>query len=229
MRRQPEEIGPGIFMVAGPELTDSRDALAYLIADGDDLALIDAGAGPSYPRIIDHIAATGRDPTGLRLIIATHAHIDHIGALSAFVRDYAPAVVSHIEDAPAIETADPAFTAADWYGLTPQPVEVTVKLQGPVNRLMLGGSELVCLHTPGHTPGSMAVYLDRDGRRYLFGQDIHGPFAPSFGSDLRAWRHSMQVLLDLKADVLAEGHYGVYYGAAAVEDFIRGFLTRHSG
>jgi len=222
-----EKIGPGIFIVAGPDLTDDRDALAYLVEDSGELALIDAGAGPSYPQLAANIRGAGFDPARLGFIIATHCHIDHIGSLAAFVRDYSPVVVAHIEDARAIEEADPTVTAARWYNLDLEPVEIALKLQGQLNRIMLGQSELVCLHTPGHTPGSMVVYLDRDGRRYLFGQDIHGPFHPSFGSDLQAWRRSMQTLIDLKADVLAEGHYGVFYGADKVADFIKTFLETH--
>jgi len=223
-----EKIGPGIFTVAGPDLTDDRDALAYLVEDSGDLTLIDAGAGPSYPQLVANIREAGFDPARLGFIIATHCHIDHIGSLADFVRDYSPTIVAHLEDARAIEEADSTVTAARWYNLDLEPVEVALKLQGSLNRLMLGRSELVCLHTPGHTPGSMVVYLDRGGRRYLFGQDIHGPFHPSFGSDLQAWRRSMQTLIELKADVLAEGHYGVVYGADKVVGFIKTFLETHS-
>jgi len=219
-------IGPGIFQVAGPDLTDPRDALAYLVEDHGDLALIDAGAGPSYPGIVRNIRALGLDPTRLKLIVATHAHIDHVGALSAFVRDFSPVVAAHQADAWALETADPAFTAARAYGLRLEPVEVALKLQGRENRLALGDSELVCLHTPGHTPGSLSVILDRDGTRYLFGQDIHGPFLPAFRSDIDQWRASMARLLALEADVLCEGHYGVIRGAKRVARFIQDFLDQ---
>ncbi len=220
-------IGPGIYLAAGPDLTDPRDAFAYLVEGGNELALIDAGAGPSYPRIIDQIRLAGQDPDRLGMIIATHAHIDHTGALADFSRDYNISIVAHEEDARALETADPVFTAARSYGLDLKPVEVTLKLRGRVNRLALGESELVCLHTPGHTPGSMAVYLDRDGKRYLFGQDIHGPFHASFGSDLAAWRASMKMLIDLQPDVLCEGHYGIFYGAEKIINFIQEFLNQY--
>ncbi|MBW2086981.1 MAG: MBL fold metallo-hydrolase, partial [Deltaproteobacteria bacterium] len=131
----PSQIGPGIFMVAGPDLTDPRDALAYLIQDGKELALIDAGAGPSYSAIIDQIRLAGQAPDHLRMIIVTHAHIDHIGALADFVRDYSVSIVAHAEDCQALEAADPVLTVAKSYGLDLKPVEVTVKLEGRINRL----------------------------------------------------------------------------------------------
>ncbi len=62
----------------------------------------------------------------------------------------------------------------------------------------------------GHTPGSIALTVDSDGQKILFGQDIHGPFNEAWGSDLEQWKHSMQVLLDLQAVILCEGHFGIY-------------------
>ena len=76
--------------------------------------------------------------------------------------------------------------------------------------MRIGDLEFNFLHTPGHTPGSISVYIDTRDGRVLFGQDIHGPFSPAWGSDLAQWRASMQKLLDLKADVLCEGHAGIY-------------------
>jgi hypothetical protein len=69
--------------------------------------------------------------------------------------------------------------------------------------------------------------MDRDGRRILFGQDIHGPFFPRLGADLSIWRKSMERLLDLKADILFEGHFGIFQPRESVERFIRGHLNRN--
>ena len=80
--------------------------------------------------------------------------------------------------------------------------------------------------TPGHTPGSVAAYLDFAGTRVLFGQDIHGPFHPDFGSDIGAWRASMAKLLELDADILCEGHFGIYSPSDAVRAYILGYLDR---
>ena len=41
---KPYEIVEGIFMVGGPEITDSRDGCVYLVNAGE-LVLIDSGAG----------------------------------------------------------------------------------------------------------------------------------------------------------------------------------------
>jgi glyoxylase-like metal-dependent hydrolase (beta-lactamase superfamily II) len=51
----------------------------------------------------------------------------------------------------------------------------------------------------------------------------------SFGSDIRAWRRSMADLIALGADILCEGHYGVFTGQTAVRDFIEEQLAEHAG
>lgn len=89
---------------------------------------------------------------------------------------------------------------------------------------------LHCLHTPGHTPGGISPYLDVKGTRILFDQDIHGPgpFDPSWGSNKELWRDSMRKLINLNADILCEGHFGIYKPADKVRDYIEYYLDYHS-
>jgi len=100
-------------------------------------------------------------------------------------------------------------------------------LKGEREEMLLGDLKFNFLHTPGHTPGSISVYIDTKDGRVLFGQDIHGPFSPAWGSDLLAWGTSMHKLIDLKADVLCEGHAGVYRGKE-IEEYIESCLERFS-
>jgi glyoxylase-like metal-dependent hydrolase (beta-lactamase superfamily II) len=94
--------------------------------------------------------------------------------------------------------------------------------------VIVGDLTLEALFTPGHSPGSMSVYLDIGGLRVLFGQDIHGPFHPDFGSNIEIWRSSMEKLIALDADILCEGHFGIYSPASAVRSYIEGYLERLS-
>jgi glyoxylase-like metal-dependent hydrolase (beta-lactamase superfamily II) len=118
---------------------------------------------------------------------------------------------------------------ADWYGTTFPPTPVDIRIQEEETSLDFHGETLHILHTPGHTPGSLSLYLDRDGRRILFGQDIHGPFFPRLGADLKLWRLSMEKLLGLEADLLCEGHFGLFQPKEEVEKFIRQHLKRNKG
>ncbi len=218
-------VAPGVFIVGGPDLTDPRDCLCYLVCGSGVRLLVDCGAGPSAPRILELATqAAGAPPTHLLL---THAHIDHVGGAAELRRLSGCKIMIHPEDAPVLAQGDTRRSAADWYALKLEPVEPDL-LVDDGHELDLGGGQVArVVHTPGHTPGSVALFCPCASSQVLFGQDIHGPFSPAFGSNLDHWRRSMAKLLELKADVLAEGHYGVFKPAEEVEAFIKGQLDMH--
>lgn len=218
-------ICESVYHVGGAGLSDTRDCLVYLV-DLGDLVLVDCGAGPGWPRIADNIRAAGYDPLALHTLVLTHAHIDHIGAAARIKRESCCRVVAHELDREPIERGDRVRTAADWYGVALDPVPVDLAIDARSENLEFRGGVLTLIHTPGHTPGSMvAVVEPDDGARVLFGQDIHGPFSDQFGSDLAAWRSSMRDLIALDADILCEGHFGVYRGKESVREFIEEHLA----
>jgi metallo-beta-lactamase class B len=218
------KIWNGIWEVGGQHLSDINDCGVFLIACGErELVLVDSGAGPSVDRIFANIRGTGNDPKDLKALILTHGHADHIGGACEMHERTGCRIIAHKDDADAIEGRNAAKTAASWYGLELAPVTIDDMVREGFEVRRFAGAELLLLHTPGHTPGSIAAYLDRDSKRVLFGQDIHGPFDPVFGSDLNEWRRSMERLLELEADILCEGHYGVYEG----KDRVRGYIQRY--
>jgi glyoxylase-like metal-dependent hydrolase (beta-lactamase superfamily II) len=87
--------------------------------------------------------------------------------------------------------------------------------------------ELLCIHTPGHTPGSIAVLFETGKEKVLFGQDIHGPFSPSFRSDTAQWASSMRHLIEYEADILCEGHFGTIRPARQVTRYIESYLKQY--
>jgi len=191
------------------------------------LVMIDAGAGSSVPALLENIASLGFGHRPLAAVIATHCHIDHVGGIPQLRARTGCQVIAHEQDAAAMEAGDALRTAAEWYNCQYPPTPVDYKLSEVREVVKFEKGELLCLHTPGHTPGSIAVILDRDGKRVLFGQDIHGPFSDSFGSDIAAWKKSMEILLGLKADILCEGHFGIFRPEAEVERYIRNYLERY--
>jgi glyoxylase-like metal-dependent hydrolase (beta-lactamase superfamily II) len=104
------------------------------------------------------------------------------------------------------------------------PTRADRRLKGEEEILAFGGEELHCLHTPGHTPGSIAVWLDRNGKRVLFGQDIHGPFMSAFRSNINDWRASMKKILALEPDILCEGHFGIFAPKEQAAAYIHRYL-----
>jgi len=219
LNREPRRIAPGIFMVGGPDLTDPRDCLCYLVRGQHSRVLIDCGAGPSLPLILELATqAGGQSPSHL---LVTHTHIDHAGGAAELQRVTGCAVIAHQGDAQVLAAGDDRRSAAAWYGLHLAAAEPDQVLSGDGDLALGPDQELHILYTPGHTPGSLSAWCQAGEMKVLFGQDVHGPFSPEFGSDKQAWRNSMQRLLGLEADVLAEGHYGVFRPREEVAAFIQ--------
>jgi glyoxylase-like metal-dependent hydrolase (beta-lactamase superfamily II) len=220
------KITENIFIVGGPEITDGRDGCVYLINLGE-LILIDTGAGWSVDKIIKNVEKLGFDPRNLGKVLLTHCHIDHIGGAPEIKKRFGSKIYIHKLDAPPLETGDPILTAASWYQTTFPPTPVDVKFDSPEEILRIGGEQIVCLHTPGHTPGSISIYLDLNGKRILFAQDLHGPLLEEFGSNLDDWDRSTKKLLDLDADILCEGHFGIYRSKKDAKDYILSYRRQY--
>ena len=194
----------------------------YLIDSNSEegLVLIDSGMDIE---IIKKISKLGLNPRNIKHCFLTHFHIDHTAACSDLksfnkqIKFYA-----HDLDANAIEEkGHDKKTAASWYGVDYKPVKLERRLKGDLEKFQLGLYEFQCIHTPGHTPGSISILVEVENTKVLFGQDIHGPFYKSFGSNLDDYQNSMQNLLELKADILCEGHYGIIKPANEVARFIQ--------
>lgn len=227
MKHSVQEIVDGVYLIGGPDLTSAQDAAVYLIRFQGSLVMIDAGAGRSFSQLIRNIEMLGLEPADISHLILTHCHIDHIGSAARFREKYKTRILIHEADAKALETGDSVKTAASWYGTTFPPTAVDQTIKGAKETLTFGTEELHCLHTPGHTPGSIAVYLDRAGLRVLFGHDIHGPFNRDFGSDIEVWKKSMHTLIALEADILCEGHFGIYQPGIRVREYIERYLEEY--
>ena len=213
-------VSQDVYIVGGADLSHPYDCSVYLVDGGEEMVLIDSGAGEGFDLIVDNIRSLGLRPDKLKAVIATHSHIDHIGALYQFRDEYGVEVIAHELDTEAIETG--IGSGAEYYGVSYQPCKVDVILRGTEETLRCGHHDLKVIHIPGHTPGSIAVYLDA-GTRILFGQDVHGPYFLK-GSNREQAKVSLQRLIDLEADILCEGHFGVYEPGGEVRRYIEGHL-----
>jgi glyoxylase-like metal-dependent hydrolase (beta-lactamase superfamily II) len=220
---KPFRVYQDIYIIGSAEISHPYDCCVYLI-DVGELILIDSGAGRSFDRLVDNILTLGLAPEKISTVLVTHRHIDHIGSLARFKQKYSAKIIAHELDAKAIETGK--GTGAELYGVAYEPCQVDVKLQGAEEKLIYGGREFIALHVPGHTRGSIAIYTDMGGKRVLFGQDIHGPYEAMWGGEPEKAIISLRKLIDLKADILCEGHFGIYQPATEVKDYIEGYLRQ---
>jgi hydroxyacylglutathione hydrolase len=101
-------------------------------------------------------------------ILLTHAHLDHVGALT-FIRERSGAPVY-------LHPADDALLAqahVQWlqFGLKIAPIAPAERRLGDGDALTFGGLTLEVLHTPGHTPGGVCFY-DRADRVLIAGDTL---------------------------------------------------------
>jgi glyoxylase-like metal-dependent hydrolase (beta-lactamase superfamily II) len=197
------QITSEIFQVGGGGMTSYEDAAVYLINFDGHAALVDAGCGGSTDKLLDNIRSCG---------------------VKALAQRVPCRIVAHELDAPFLEKGDNTVTGARWYGSSLQAFEVGQRLCGSREMIDLGDRGIEAVHIPGHSPGSVAFVTESEGLKVLFGQDVHGPLDSSIRSNRQDYIQSLHLLLSLGADILCEGHYGVYEGKKKVEDFIRSFL-----
>lgn len=162
------QIASGLFRVGSPIVN------SYLIVDSDGVTIIDAGL-PRYWRLLQaELAAIGKSLADVRALILTHGDTDHIGFAARLNRE--TGIVAYIHEAD-IDRARLKVKKPNsgwgpvkigptlgflWYsarqgGLRIKPA---TELQTVSDDTLLDvpGSPRI-IHTPGHTPGSIAVHV----------------------------------------------------------------------
>ena len=117
------------------------------------------------------------------MILVTHAHIDHVGAVGALADEYACPVLMHAEAEPMLQQLP---SQAMMMGLRFGKVPAVDRHIEAEELLEIGDLELRSLYTPGHAPGHLAFYVESEelllsgdalfagsvGRTDLFGGDM---------------------------------------------------------
>lgn len=221
--KEPYRIFEDVYQVGGSDLTDPDDCSVYLVNSDPELVLIDSGIGRSVKRIVKNIEKLDLLPEKLSTVIVTHGHVDHTGGLWELKEKFGVKIIAHGLESRMIEEG--IGTGAEWYGVSYRPCRIDDKLTKELESRRIGRYEFFFLHIPGHSPGSIVCYLDVKGKRILFGQDIHGPyFIP--GADPQLAKQSLKKIIELGADILCEGHFGVYMSKEQVRDYLEYYLNR---
>src|SRR5512134_3937247 len=214
-----------IFQVGGPGFTAPEDSLIYLVVIDGHAALIDSGCGRDTDLLLANIEAAGVDPQAVELLLLTHCHYDHSGGAAELRKRLGCRVVVHALEAVFIEEGNNNITAARWYMGSLTPCVVDRRLAHSREEIPLGRRILTAIHIPGHSPGSVAYLVESGGKQVVFAQDVAGPLHPALLSNREDYLVSLRRLIDLKADILCEGHLGIFEGREAVGDFLRRLLA----
>src|SRR6266404_495727 len=112
--------------------------------------------GDEVNRILDLL---GRHKLIVKVIVSTHAHIDHVGGLSKLHQYTGAPVLMHRDDLPLYQAMD---MQAAFLGVLPPELTDVDQLLKEGDVLRWGSFEAQVIHTPGHTPGSVSLYLPHE-------------------------------------------------------------------
>lgn len=247
-----QEVAPGVHRI--PFAIGPKPMAMYILA-GDRLTLIDTGI-PDTPATVylPAIAALGRQPEEVGLVVITHADADHIGGNSA-VRQLFPNAQFLCHALDQRWASDPAVITAERYdgfrrfglrydqavfdflaGWMGPAVPMDILVQGGERLRIRDDDWLEVLHVPGHTPGHLLLY-NREHRYAIAGDALFGASqvdtaggwsAPPPYTTVNGYRTTLQTIAALDLDLLLTCHYPVMRGAEIAE-FIatsRDFIDR---
>ncbi len=176
-------------------VTIERSVNLFLIESRKDFCLVDAGVAGSEGAIFSYVRNLGFTPDHIRTLVLTHAHPDHVGAARAVVEATGCTVAAHRGDRRWIEDTDlqererpvPGFRA-----LVAGPVKVD-RVLADGETIDLGRVTIETIHTPGHSRGSISLYIPED-RALITGDAVPVPGEPPIYEDAAASRRSLDRL-----------------------------------
>lgn len=129
----------------------------------------------------------------IQVIVNTHGHGDHIGAVDFLRQKTGAPFMLHADDAQMVLDAKQNLSAYMGFAVTTKPADALLS-DGQV--LSVGGLQFKVLHTPGHSPGGVCLL----GEGVLFSGD--SLFAESVGRCDFPGASAQQLLASLKEKLL---------------------------
>lgn len=191
----------------------------FLITGTEGHVLLDTGYASMVPQVTSSIEALGFDASDVRILLNSHAHLDHAGGHATFKARTGAQVLAHVRDVASLESGgreDPVLGG----GTSFPPVRVDRVIEDG-ETVRLGEIEMVANLTPGHTPGctswSTRVRVEGEDRTAVFicslsilgGVRLSGPDATYSGIE-EDFRRSYAVLRELDCEVFLASHSGFF-------------------
>lgn len=206
----PSIVAPHLYYVGTCGIT------VLLLVTKDGSVLIDTGPDEAFEAVMASIRTMGHDPADIRLILTSHEHFDHVGALARFQRASGGAVVAALPAAASVLRSGEAGSDDPQAGMHDpmQPVANVVTL-APGEPLTFGGTTFHPIATPGHTPGATSwqfeICFGRTCQTIVYADSL----SPVSRDDYRfsdhpgyveEYRAGLQRLREAKCDILLTPH-----------------------
>ena len=143
-------------LVVGP-----LDSNCFIVWDDQIKRGVVIDPGDDADKILNRIKELGIE---IKVILVTHGHFDHVGAVAPLKRELNVEFLAHKDDLFFIEDGENA--ARRWGFIIEQPPKPDRFIEDG-DTIEVGNYELEVLHTPGHSPGGVSFLHDR----MVFGGD----------------------------------------------------------
>ncbi|WP_420490481.1 subclass B3 metallo-beta-lactamase [Mucilaginibacter jinjuensis] len=135
------------------------DLASYLVVTPKGNILINTGLPGSDAMIRRHVEALGFKFTDIKILLAAHAHFDHVGAAAAIKKEIGAKMMINEFDAPVLADGGNSDYVMGGKGMMFLPVKAD-RLLHDHDTIKLGGMQIIALHHPGHTKGASSFMLD---------------------------------------------------------------------
>ena len=154
------------FRIAGNlYYVGTYDLGCYLITTSKGNILINTGLSASAPQIKHNVEKLGFKFNDIKILLITHAHYDHVGALAEIKKMTGAKLMVNENDAAVLADGGMSDYALGIYGRSFAPVKADGLLHDH-DTISLGNMHLVMLHHPGHTKGACSYLFDvKDDKR----------------------------------------------------------------
>lgn len=133
-------------------------ANCHLLIDAEAKRALVVDPGDEGERIADELARRGLEPEAVWL---THAHIDHVGGVEAFVRRH-PGIAVHLHPAEADWLREGRLNLADAVAIPYEPYDGPQEAWEEGDEREALGRRWRVMHVPGHSPGLCALICDEE-------------------------------------------------------------------
>lgn len=147
-------------------------ASTHVIETEDGLIVIDPGYPEALDAVLANMRAIGLDPMKTRIILCSHGHYDHAGAVKA-LRDMTGAK-TYIGRGDLDMVEKGIRTWAEELGTEYNEAFTPDVLLDDGDHVQLGSTDILCLSTPGHTEGTLSFFFDVTDGEKTYRAGMHG-------------------------------------------------------